>query len=502
MSIGLLALVSIGKENLYLSGLPEITFFKIAYKRYTNYAIEPTPQFFKTTPDFGRRCSINIGKNADLLGQSYLYIKLPDIQIENFTSNSSTLKNFSWVEKIGIGIINFIEIEIGGNFIDRHYGDWINIWNELTNGIGHNNGYNKIIGNIEELKNNTQSKISYCLYIPLSFWFCLDSGLALPLVSLLNNDVKIHVEFNDINKCYKISPSYFITTTNNYCLYNKDELFYQNYENTKIIGKFIYFDSILQRIYYNPIKGKFNIPKTSTQTTTTQYKLIGNDTNFEMNLKENSVVVKDDDYFKFNKPSIAESYLLVNYIYLDNYERTLFQNNSNEYIIPIVHTLPDQTVYSTNVIYKLPLYNPTKLLVWRAMLLSNYNSNDLFNYTAYPYTNLLANTSDNIIKNELIYINSKTRMSLDNHIFYTTLQNYQNNFKTSQKGIHTYSFSLYPLELQPSGTLNFSKIDDAYLQLTLSSIINYQNPAIIKAYSIHYNLFKTNNGVGGLGFNN
>jgi hypothetical protein len=502
MSIGLLSLVSIGKENLYFSGLPEITFFKVAYKRYTNYAIEPTPQFFKTTPDFGRRCSINIGKNADLLGMSYLYVKLPDIQIENFVSNSSTLKKFSWVEKIGIALINFIEIEIGGNFVDRHYGDWINIWNELTISMGIKNGYNKMIGNIEELSSQSQSKISYILYIPLSFWFCLDSGLALPLVSLLNNDVKIHVEFNDIDKCYKISPSYFITTTNNFCLYTKGELFYQNYENTKIVGEFVYFDPVLQRIYYNPIKGKFNIPKTTTQSISSQYKLIGNESNFETNIKINSVVVKDDDYFKFNKPSLAESYLLVNYIYLDNYERSLFQSNSNEYIIPIVHTLPDQTAYSTNVIYKLPLYNPTKLIVWRAMLLSNYNSNDLFNYTASPYTDLLTNISDNIIKNELIYINSKTRMGLDNYSYYTLLQNYQNLFKTTQKGIHTYSFALHPLELQPSGTLNFSKIDDAYIQLTLNSVINYQNPAVIKAYSINYNLFRTNNGVGGLGFNN
>jgi hypothetical protein len=94
MSLGLLILVSVGKENLYLSGKPEITYFKIAYKRYTNYAIEPTPQYFKTTPDFGRRCTVNIGKNADLLGLTYLYIKLPDIQIENFVSDTYTTKQF------------------------------------------------------------------------------------------------------------------------------------------------------------------------------------------------------------------------------------------------------------------------------------------------------------------------------------------------------------------------------------------------------------------------
>ena len=113
MGLGLLLLVSVGKENIYLSIQPEITFFKIAYKRHTNYSIEPTPQYFKTTPDFGRRCTVNISKNADLLGQSHLYIELPNIQLENFNIN----KTFSWVNKIGLSLINFIEFEIGGTIL-------------------------------------------------------------------------------------------------------------------------------------------------------------------------------------------------------------------------------------------------------------------------------------------------------------------------------------------------------------------------------------------------
>ena len=136
MALGLLLLVSVGKENLYLSGQPEITFFKIAYKRYTNYSIEPTPQYFKTTPDFGRRCTVNISKNADLLGKIYLYVELPTIQLENHSLLPRGIKQFSWVEKIGIALINFIEIEIGGVIVDRHYSDWINIWHELTNSMG------------------------------------------------------------------------------------------------------------------------------------------------------------------------------------------------------------------------------------------------------------------------------------------------------------------------------------------------------------------------------
>ena len=495
MGLGLLLLVSVGKENLYLSAQPEITFFKIAYRRYTNYSIEPTPQYFKTTPDFGRRCTVNIGKNADMLGASYLYVELPDIQMENFASSSSQIKKFAWVEKLGCALVNFVEVEIGGSIVDRHYGDWINIWNELTTSMGISKSYNKMIGNIPELVKYSDTKKSTILYIPLSFWFCLDTGLGLPLIALSNSDVKIHVEFNPIDYCYKLSPSYFINVTNNYCIYQPGEHFSQNYQNNKVVGEYVYFNPFEQKLYYNPIKGKFSIP---TQTDDPKYKLVGNNSNFVVNIKTDSVVVKDEDYFKFNKPSLITAYLVVSYIYLDNFERYNFINNSHEYLVPVVQSLPEQIIYSTNSTYKLPLINPVKLLVWRAVLSANISNNNQFNYTSEPYTD----SPDILINKNLLVINSINRMDLDSYIYYTLIQKYQNNFWNKQQGIYLYSFGLDPTELQPAGSMNFSKIDDAYLQLTMNNIINYQNTATVRAYSIQHNLFRVSNGIGGLGFNN
>ena len=86
MGLGLLLLVSIGKENLYLSGQPEITYFKLVYKQHTNFSIETIPQYFKTEPDFSRKLTINISKNADLLNKIYLNIQLPEIQKSNHSS--------------------------------------------------------------------------------------------------------------------------------------------------------------------------------------------------------------------------------------------------------------------------------------------------------------------------------------------------------------------------------------------------------------------------------
>lgn len=492
MGLGLLILVSVGKENLYLSAQPEITFFKIAYRRHTNYSIEPTPQYFKTTPDFGRRCTVNISKNTDLMGLTYLYVELPNIQLENFT-NLTNNKKFAWNEKIGLALINFIEFEIGGTIIDRHYGDWLNIWHEMTNSMGIIRGYNRMIGNVTQLTEYSQAKMNTILYIPLSFWFCQDTGLALPLISLQHNDVKIHVEFNNFDSCYKISPTNYLTILNNFCLLKPNERFYQIYQNNKIIGEFVYYDVLNNLLYYNPIKGKFLIPTTNDSN----YTLYGEITNFAINITPNSIIVNDNSYFKFNAPSLLDSYLLINYIYLDNFERYNFINNSHEYLIPVIQSLPEQIVYSTNVSYKLPLVNPIKLLVWKCVMISNKMDNNMFNYTTYPYTA----KEENIISNNRIVINSIDRMSLNSPDYYTYIPKYQFNFSNKQKGIYMYSFGITPKDLQPSGSMNFSKVDDAYLQLTMNKIVNYQNPASVRCYAIQYNLFRVIGGIGGLGFN-
>jgi hypothetical protein len=351
-----------------------------------------------------------------------------------------------------------------------------------------------MIGNTPELTNYSQTKTSTILYIPLSFWFCLDTGLALPLIALVHNDIRINVQFNDIDTCYNISPSHYLIVTNNICIYNEGEYFYQNYQNNKIIGKFIYFDPINQYLYYNPIKGTFVVPPFNNYSSL--YNLIGNNNQYIMNIKSGTVIVQNDDYFKFNKPSLITSYILVDYIFLDNFERAKFLNNSHEYLIPIVQTVSDQIIYSMNFGYKLPLINPVKLLVWRGLLLSNNNNNDHFNYTSTPYTDI----KENLIIKNLLVINSINRMDLDSIEYYTYIPRYQYSLG-NENGIYMYSFSLNPKEIQPSGSINFSKIDDSYLQLKLNKIVNYQNPISFKCYAVQYNLLRISYGIGGLVFN-
>lgn len=490
MVYGNLILSAVGEENLYLSNQPEITFFKIVYKKYTNFSTEHIPQYFKITPDFGRRVTVNLSKNADLINDIYLYIKLPSLSVSNHSFLPSNVKKVRWVEKIGLAMVRFIDLEIGGILIDRQYGDWLNIWHELTNNIGHKEGYKKMIGNIESNNNFTDGKDKYTIHVPLNFWFCKNSGISLPVIALKHHDVKIHVEFNDFNNCIKESPNHYLEINSPICLFQENEIIKQEVDGRIYSGEFIHFDISTQRVYYNKIKGEFQIPS----STSNLYKITGQTSKFESDPKPGTQVIKDEDYFYSNDPSIESAYLLVNYVYLDNMERYQFMHNDHEYLVTTVQNIAEQTLNNTNTTYKIPLVNPNKAIFWRCILKSNSLINDNFNYTSYPLTD----EYDNLIEKHSIIVNSIKRVEINTWEYYNYVQNYQSNFSSPQKGIYSYSFCINPLKYEPSGSLNFSKIDDSYLQLTMNSKVNYQNPVSIKLYGLQYNVFKVTNGLGGL----
>lgn len=493
MGLGLLLLVSVGKENIYLSTQPEITYFKIAYKRYTNFSTETVAQYFMNSPDFGRHVTVNISKNADLLNRIYIYVNLPDIIRSNSKLLPPDIKTFAWVKKIGLAIIKYVDLEIGGVLIERNFNDWLNIWYELTTTQGKKDAYNKMIGNIDILTNYTNGKKSYGLNIPLNFWFCQDSGLALPLVAMIHNDIKLQIEFNDFDNVFKESPTNYIKILEPFCLFKKGELIKQNVNGILAIGEFVYYDIVNQFIYYNKLDGNFLVPNNSYDQ---NYIITGSTTLFITNIVSSSLVVIDEPYFRFNTPSILEAYLLVNYIYLDNEERFAFLNKSHEYLIPIVSNISKVTHSYANSSFKIPFTNPNKIIFWMAQLNSNININDIFNYTLYP----ISDKYEDIIQQNTILINSIPRMEPNSVEFYTNLQIYLNNFVLSSPGINMFSFSLNPNDYQPSGSLNFSQIDDSYIQIKVNKNISYNKSITTGCYGLQNNIFKVSNGLSGLGY--
>lgn len=187
MGGGLMQLVAYGAQDIYLTGNPQITFFKIVYRRHTNFSIESIQQTLQGTVQFDNRVTCIVSRNADLAWKMYLEIDLPAISKAGGT--------VAWTRNIGNSMINDIDIEIGGQRIDRHYGDWLNIWNELTQTAEHADGYDVMIGNTTALTTQSASLAATRLYVPLMFWFNRHPGLALPLIALQYHEVKLNIEF-------------------------------------------------------------------------------------------------------------------------------------------------------------------------------------------------------------------------------------------------------------------------------------------------------------------
>lgn len=183
-------LVAYGAQDVYLTGNPQITFFKVVYRRHTNFSMETIEHTLNGNPDFGRKSSVLITRNGDLATKMYLRVVL-----NQWTPDDGVYAG--WVRRVGHALIDNVEVEIGGSRIDKQYGTWLDIWYELARPAGDGErGYLKMIGDTTELTNvDGNTKPEYTLFIPLQFWFNRNTGLALPLIALQYHEVRLHFEF-------------------------------------------------------------------------------------------------------------------------------------------------------------------------------------------------------------------------------------------------------------------------------------------------------------------
>lgn len=217
MGGGLIQLVACGAQDVYLTANPQITFFKVVYRRCTNFAVESIEQYFNGTPDFGRKGTCEISRNGDLITEVFAKVVLPEVKYTGDFTNFGHVE-FAWTKHIGHAIIDEIELEIGGTQIDKLFGTWLHIWQELTGSLDKEAGISKMLGNVPELTGistlsweepeNNVLKPSYTLYIPLQFYFCRNNGLALPLIALQYHQVKINIKFRPAEQCYIASDAF------------------------------------------------------------------------------------------------------------------------------------------------------------------------------------------------------------------------------------------------------------------------------------------------------
>ena len=185
MGGGLLQLVAYGAQDVYLTGNPQITFFKVVYRRHTNFAIEAIQQTFNGNPGYGNRVTCQISRNGDLIHRMYLAVDM-------------SAETEEVCPYFGLRLVDYVELEIGGQKIDKQYSHWMYVWNELSLPVSKRDGYKKMVGGDGGvLKDTTNDQ----LYIPLEFWFCRNVGLALPLIALQYHEVKVNILFQSADKC-------------------------------------------------------------------------------------------------------------------------------------------------------------------------------------------------------------------------------------------------------------------------------------------------------------
>jgi hypothetical protein len=204
MAGGLLQLVSTGAQNIYLNGNPSLSFFKKVYKTHTNFAMESMRiNFDKIDIRFNDSTILTtrIDRNADLITNLYLVLTLPDIRKREGHV-------FNFVENLGESMIEEYYLNIGGNIVDRQFGEWLHIWNELSLSSNKRYGYDKMIGNVPEVfrpddfnkkfANGAIQVPSRKIIVPLQFWFNNIPGLAIPLIALQYHVIEIGVRIKPL----------------------------------------------------------------------------------------------------------------------------------------------------------------------------------------------------------------------------------------------------------------------------------------------------------------
>lgn len=198
MGGGLLQLVAYGAQDAYLSGNPQITFFKGLFKRHTNFAMEPFRVNFSGQAAWGTKQSALIGRHADLMYSTYL-----EVVLESGSYNNDQAR-------LGYNLLKYAELEIGGQVIDRQYGEFLFLWDSLTSDYKTSDKLWDMVGSAKTGGSQSMGGVVQCnigsgrpllpndiLYVPLFFYYTRNPGAALPLIALQYHEVRINLLWND-----------------------------------------------------------------------------------------------------------------------------------------------------------------------------------------------------------------------------------------------------------------------------------------------------------------
>ena len=482
MGGGLLELVAHGVQDIYLIGNPQITFFKIVYKRHTNFSMESIRATFDGTADFGNTIVVSIPRSGDLVHTMMLEVDVPAISASSSSGDSATL---SYVNSLGHALIDYVELEIGGQKIDKHYGEWMEIWTQLSYNEAKQNAYDLILprANIDTTPNNTEVGASATtVYVPLQFWFCRNIGLALPLVALQYHEVKLYIRFNTLGKVhtYGASQSFTITQSGTTITQSGTNTNPRNFVSADINKTLTYKDGSTTTI--------------SSLTNTTIIEVSDSKT---ISTGEQVFITPSNT---ITDTSITEARLYIDYIFLDSYERKKFSEMKHRYLIEQIQYNDGETILDNTTTKSMDLtFNlPVKALYWVSQLNNAVltKHNDRFNFSGMLNR---SETLDDPISKAVLKFNGIDRFEERKGPYFRLIQPFQKHTRVSKLYIYMYSFCLNPEAHQPSGACNFSKINSATLDLTFKSNIGASN---VRVYALTYNVLRIFSGMGSVAFSN
>lgn len=435
-------LVAHGLQDVYLTGNPQITFFKIVHRRHTNFSIEAIPQTLNGNIGLGNRITAQISRIGDLMHKIFLRVTIPEFTLsETFSSNGgldydNCISKFFLADNLGYALLNSVDIDIGGQRLDRHYGHWMQIWNELSLPSGKDKGFARMIGKkgsgdpvLETAlvkgigptyKTNSGSTPGVFpplhLSIPLEFWFCRNPGLALPLIALQYHDVKVNFEFNKgVNLGW--SEVTIATVANDAVILDNIDSSTSGTAGTWITGVLTEASGLseLDSHYVN----KYLFDKTNSES-----KLItaydGTTKTITVDSAFTGTIVAGSDLFEIREPNgqtetykltVSDGYddwsglettltqtataatktirgpivndvnipapeLYVDYIFLDTDERRRFAQSSHEYLFEQLQFLGSEITDRAYNSLRLNFNHPVKEIIWTAQPSANVSTNN------------------------------------------------------------------------------------------------------------------------------
>jgi hypothetical protein len=496
MGGGLMQLVAYGAQDIYLSGNPQITFFKVVYRRHTNFAVESIEQTHSGTAVAGSKISVTVSRNGDLLSQVWLV---------NKTGAAVTPEQ-------AFKQIDNVEVEIGGQIIDKQYGHWMQVWTDLTNP----SDKSALLDSCAGAANGENS------YVPLQFWFCRNPGLALPLIALQYHEVKLNITFassitnigtvsvwcdyvfldtDERRRFAQVSHEYLIeqvqysnalsvkgTNTQKELRFNHPvkELVWTLHHGQAVAtsaGRGVETTDIEVETALLQLNGhdRFKRREGKYFTTVQRYQHHSGSSNAEHREKVTAAAAVTSDMP--SSPALTYSVVTVGADPVQFTEATL-----------VTITLAAGSGDGANNVKRIDVHTTATggTAVHGTHFIALRKS--ATTYALYNVGAVEEGTTTHAPAGLTITPKTAGNVITANGIIATPVA------VTADASIpHVYSFALKPEEHQPSGTCNFSRIDNAVLNMEHATVTA---PATLKVYAVNYNVLRIMSGMGGLAYSN